>query len=95
MLLCHSVSFVCVCVCVCGHRRFCGAKEFRSSNSPRPPLPAHIRDPIDSASDASQINENRPRFVSSLTPCAFLDNEAELLKPRTHVLRKASGSAIP
>ncbi|UQC83580.1 uncharacterized protein CLUP02_09074 [Colletotrichum lupini] len=58
---------------------------------PEAPLPAHIRDPIDSASDASQINENRPRFVSSLTPCAFLDNEAELLKPRTHVLRKASG----
>ncbi|KAK1485566.1 hypothetical protein CCUS01_03706 [Colletotrichum cuscutae] len=43
MLLCHSVSFVCVCVCVCGHRRFCGAKEFRSSNSEAPPPRPHQR----------------------------------------------------
>ncbi|KAK1475840.1 hypothetical protein CABS01_15546 [Colletotrichum abscissum] len=83
---------MCVCACVA-----IGASVVQKSfdpPTPRPPLPAHIRDPIDSASDTSQINENRPRFVSSLTPCAFLDNEAELLKPRTHVLRKASGSAI-
>ncbi|KAK1712756.1 hypothetical protein BDP67DRAFT_54361 [Colletotrichum lupini] len=94
MLLCHSVSFVCVCVRV-WPSALLWCKRVSILQLPEAPLPAHIRDPIDSASDASQINENRPRFVSSLTPCAFLDNEAELLKPRTHVLRKASGSAIP
>lgn len=34
-----TLSLCVLCMCVCGHRRFCGAKEFRSSNSPSPSPP--------------------------------------------------------